>query len=83
MVWSATEPLPEAFPQKYDLLITIEVAEHLYEEDASKFIENICRYSDKIIFSSTPDDIYEKTHFNVQQAEYWAKDLHKINSLKI
>ncbi|HOD62076.1 MAG TPA: glycosyltransferase [Bacilli bacterium] len=73
MVWSATEPLPEAFPQKYDLLITIEVAEHLYEEDASKFIENICRYSDKIIFSSTPDDIYEKTHFNVQQAEYWAK----------
>ncbi len=72
-VWSAIEPLPQTLPQKYDLLITIEVAEHLYEEDAPKFIENICKYSDKIIFSSTPDDIIEETHFNVQQAEYWAK----------
>jgi len=73
IVWSALDLLPETLPQKYDLLITIEVAEHLYEEDTPKFIENICRYSDKIIFSSTPDDIYEKTHFNVKQAEYWAK----------
>ena len=57
-VWSAIEPLPQSLPQKYDLLITIEVAEHLYEEDAPKFIENICKYSDKIIFSSTPKSIF-------------------------
>lgn len=73
VVWSATEPLPEFLPQKYDLITTIEVAEHLYEEEASKFIENICKYSDRVIFSSTSSDITEKTHFNVQQAEYWAK----------
>lgn len=72
-VCSALDDLPADFPRKYDLVVTIEVAEHLYEEDGKKFIENICKYSDQIIFSSTPDDLTEKTHFNVQQAEYWAK----------
>lgn len=72
-VCSALDPLPKEFPQKYDLVTTIEVAEHLYEEDGKIFIKNICNYADDIIFSSTPDDITEKTHFNVQQSEYWAK----------
>jgi len=72
-VWSALDPLPADMPQKYDLLVTIEVAEHLFEEDSAKFIEYICSYSDHIIFSSTSEDITEKTHFNVQQPEYWAK----------
>lgn len=72
-VCSALEPLPSDLPQKYDLVVTIEVAEHLYEEDGKIFIKNISTYSDNILFSSTPDDITEKTHFNVQQPEYWAK----------
>jgi len=72
-VCSALEPLPDDFPKKFDLVITIEVAEHLYEEDCEKFIENICTFSENIIFSSTPDDFAEKTHLNVQQLEYWAK----------
>ena len=72
-VCSALDPFPKEFPQKYDLVTTIEVAEHLYEEDGRLFIKNICNYTDDIIFSSTPDDITEKTHFNVQQPEYWAK----------
>ena len=68
---SALEPLSFDLPQHYDLITTIEVAEHLYEEDCNKFIENLCKYSDCIIFSSTPDDFKEKTHYNVQQGEYW------------
>lgn len=70
---SALDPLPDNFPKRYDLLTNIEVAEHLYEEDGKKLIQNICGYSDRILFSSTPDDFQEKTHFNVQQPEYWAK----------
>lgn len=72
-VCSVLDDLPYDLPKKYDLVITIEVAEHLYEEDSRRFIDNICKYSDQIIFSSTPDDFSEKTHFNVQQLEYWAK----------
>lgn len=81
-VCSALEPLPKEFPQSYDLLITIEVAEHLYEADGMRYIENICKYTNNIIFSSTPDDITEKTHFNVQQAEYWSKRFAKNGFFK-
>ncbi len=73
VVGSLTEPLPQALPQRYDLVITIEVLEHLYAEDGRKAIQNLCKLSDKIIFSSTPDDFTERTHVNVQQREYWAR----------
>jgi len=72
-VCSLTEPLPDGFPQKFDLVTNIEVLEHLYEEDGLKALENFCGYTERVIFSSTPDDITEKTHFNVQQPEYWIK----------
>ena len=72
-VGSLTEPLPEGLPRRYDLVVTIEVLEHLYAEDGRKTISNLCTYADKIIFSSTPDDYAEVTHVNVQQREYWAR----------
>ena len=70
---SALEPLPEDFPKTYDLAVTIEVAEHLYEEEAVPFIRNMCCYSNNIVFSSSIDDFQDETHYNVQQPEYWAK----------
>ena len=69
--WSALDGIPDDFPSKYDLLSTIEVAEHLYPDDGEIFIRNICKLSDRIIFSSSPDEEEEVTHFNVQPAEYW------------
>ena len=73
VVSSLTEPLPEILPQRYDLAVTIEVLEHLYADEGKKAIENLCGLTDRIIFSSTPDDFSERTHVNVQQREYWAK----------
>lgn len=72
-VGSLTEPLPDCLPRQYDLVVTIEVLEHLYEKDGKQAIQNLCTLSDCIIFSSTPYDFTEKTHFNVQQREYWAQ----------
>lgn len=77
-VVSAVDQLPADLPQKYDLVTTIEVIEHLYEEDGNQFIKNICTYADAVLFSSTSDDIEEPTHFNVQQMEYWAKRFAKF-----
>lgn len=73
VVGSLTEPLPKSLPQRYDLVVTIEVLEHLYADDGKKAIHNLCSLSDKVIFSSTPDDFTEQTHVNVQQREYWAR----------
>ncbi len=73
-VHSITEKLPEEYPQKYDMVLTVEVLEHLFPEMGSKAIANLCHYSDTVLFSSTPDDITDRTHVNVQLPEYWAKE---------
>lgn len=68
-VGSMTDP----FPQKYDLIVCIEVLEHLPHRKAEQAVENLCRHSDDVLFSSNPLDYKEATHFNVQPPEYWAK----------
>lgn len=70
---SLSEDFPADLPQHYDLVVTIEVLEHLYAEDGQKAIANLCRRADTVLFSSTPDDFEERTHVNVQQREYWAR----------
>ena len=72
-VGSLTEEFPADLPKRYDLIISIEVLEHLYAEDGKKAMANLCRHTDTVLFSSTPDDFTERTHVNVQQREYWAK----------
>ena len=70
---SLTDELPSDFPKKFDLITNIEVLEHLYEEEGLKAIRNLCSRADCILFSSTPNDISEATHVNVQQSEYWVR----------
>lgn len=71
-VSSACDPLPEDIPQHYDLVLNIEVLEHLTMEDGEKAIARMCTYADTILFSSTGEDFDELTHINVQQPAYWA-----------
>jgi len=66
---SALDPMP----QQYDLIICIEVLEHLPAADAGRAIANLCQYSNDILFSSTPIDYRESTHINVQLPEYWVR----------
>ena len=70
-VGSVTEPLP----QSYDLIVCIEVLEHLQPEDAQQALVNLCQQTDDILFSSTPFDYKEVTHFNVKTPEHWAEML--------
>lgn len=63
----------EPFPRRYDLITCIEVLEHLPAEAAEPAVANLCRHADDILFSSSPRDFTEATHFNVQPAEYWAE----------
>ena len=41
--------------------------------EAEKAIENLCSHANEIVFSSTPFDYKEATHFNVHDPEYWAE----------
>lgn len=41
--------------------------------DARAALENICRHTDDVLFSSTPYDYEEATHFNVMPPERWAE----------
>jgi hypothetical protein len=63
----------DPFPQKYDLVTCIEVLEHLPLVESELAVENLCRHTDDILFSSTPFDYKEATHFNVQPPEYWGE----------
>lgn len=71
-VGSLGEDFPDGLPKSYDLITSIEILEHMLEEDGKKAISNMCKCTDIIIFSSTADDIEDKTHVNVRQIEYWA-----------
>lgn len=68
-VGSITEP----FPQKYDLIVSIEVLEHLRHADAETAVANFCSHADDILVSSTPFEFKDVTHINIQPPEYWAE----------
>jgi len=70
---SLLEKLPEDFPQHYDLVTNIEVLEHLHEKESLSAMAALCGLTDRILFSSTPDDIVEPTHYNVRLREYWCR----------
>ena len=68
-VQSITEP----FGQRYGLIVCIEVLEHLPKAESEKALANLCAHTDDVLFSSSPEDYAEATHFNVQPPEYWAE----------
>ncbi len=68
-VGSIAEPLSRSF----DLIVCIEVLEHMPTEAGRRGIANLCAATPDILFSSTPFDYKEATHFNVQPPEAWAE----------
>ncbi|MDP1620905.1 MAG: methyltransferase domain-containing protein [Bacteroidales bacterium] len=65
--------------KKFDLAISLEVAEHLGENSSDIFIKSLTRLSDKIIFSAAiPNQIGGQNHLNEQWPDYWQQ---KFNNL--
>jgi len=65
--------IAERFGERYDLIVSIEVVEHMPARDAERAIQNFCEHADDVLFSSTPYDYKETTHVNVHGPEYWAE----------
>ena len=66
--------IADEFPQRYDLIVSIEVLEHMPARAAETAIANFCRHTDDVVFSSSPLDYKEPTHVNVHPPEYWAEE---------
>jgi len=77
-VGSITQP----FARKYDLIVSIEVLEHLSKADAEAAIANLCQHTDDILFSSTPFDYREVTHYNVQPPDYWMEQFARYGFIR-
>src|SRR5437867_6458172 len=43
-------------PEQYDLIVSIEVLEHLPPPEGEAAIANFCRHTNDVLFSSTPSD---------------------------
>ena len=57
----------------YDLITCIEVLEHMPEEQGLSAIHNLTQATATILFSSTPYDLSEPTHFNVKPIVSWLR----------
>lgn len=59
--------------QGYDLIVAIELAEHMPAAEAEAAIANFCAHTRDVLFSSSPVDYEEPTHVNVRPTDYWAE----------
>jgi 2-polyprenyl-3-methyl-5-hydroxy-6-metoxy-1,4-benzoquinol methylase/uncharacterized protein YbaR (Trm112 family) len=58
---------------RYDLIVCLEVLEHVPQAEAEAAIANFCRHTDDVLFSSTSGHYDEATHINVRMPEEWAE----------
>lgn len=65
--------LTEKLEKRYDLIVSIEVLEHIPLRDAEAVLDNLCAHTDDILFSSSPFDYAEPTHINVRPPEFWSR----------
>lgn len=60
--------------KKYDMVISLEVGEHLYERCAEDYIDNLCRHTDNhILFSAAIPGQGGNCHINEQWQSWWAE----------
>ena len=63
--------MPYELEHKYDLAISLEVAEHLPESVADIFVQNITSASDNILWSAAVPGQRGLNHINEQWPSYW------------
>jgi SAM-dependent methyltransferase len=68
-VGSITEPIEG----RYDLVLCVEVLEHLTRADSETAMDNLCAVTSTILFSSTPMHYGQVTHVNVNPPEVWSE----------
>jgi len=57
--------------RKFDLVQSLEVAEHLLPENANRFVQQLCDLGDVILFSAAQPGQGGEWHVNERPLEYW------------
>ncbi|HKM40321.1 MAG TPA: methyltransferase domain-containing protein, partial [Patescibacteria group bacterium] len=68
---------PFSINRKFDLVINLEVAEHLSEQSADILIETLTNLSNTILFSAALPFQGGQNHINEQPFSYWIKKFNK------
>ena len=68
---------PIAINDSFDLVLSLEVAEHLPETSADLFIEFLTKLSDIVVFSAAIPNQGGQNHLNEQWLDYWQQKFHK------
>lgn len=66
-------PITEEHPDRYDLAMSVEVAEHLNETSAEGFIRALTQLSDVVLFGAAYVKQGGANHINEQRHSYWAR----------
>jgi Methyltransferase domain len=74
--------LAEPIERRYDLIVSIEVLEHIPPAEIDRVIANLCRSTDRLLLSTTPEDFGEATHLNVQAPDAWSAALAREGFLR-
>ncbi|WP_431857349.1 class I SAM-dependent methyltransferase [Azospirillum sp.] len=62
---------PFDFGRRFDLVSSLEVAEHLPDERADGFVEALCRHGDVVLFSAAIPEQGGTHHVNERWPSYW------------
>lgn len=65
-----TQPLD--LDRRFDLVMTLEVAEHIAAVHARTFVASLCRHADAVLFSAAFPGQGGNSHVNEQPPSYWA-----------
>lgn len=69
--------------KRYDLALSLEVAEHIPERSADIFIDNICKSADIVLFSAAHPGQGGDGHINEQPIEYWIEKFYSHHYVPI
>ena len=70
---------PGGTERKFDLTVSLEVAEHITPENAGKYINFLTEKAPVILFSAAIPQQGGTNHINEQWPEYWIKHFKKYN----
>ncbi|MBI2394324.1 MAG: methyltransferase domain-containing protein [Deltaproteobacteria bacterium] len=65
-------------PRRFDLAISVEVAEHISQSGAEQFIRSLTSYADVVLFSAAMPYQGGTHHVNENWVEYWALQFQKL-----
>lgn len=63
---------PLELKRKFDLVCSVEVAEHISGKNSGQFVDSLCRHGDIILFSAAIPCQGGMNHVNEQFPSYWA-----------